>query len=99
MSAQVVEPFDLIRVSLSELVFVKLRGDRELRGILHVGPPSLNILPSRTLMGSMTGVRWSYEHGPLLGRGNHLLGRRNHESSQGELCRFVFSALADRLRR
>lgn len=36
MSAQVVEPFDLIRVSLSELVFVKLRGDRELRGILHV---------------------------------------------------------------
>lgn len=31
-----VEPFDLIRVSLSERVFVKLRGDRELRGILHV---------------------------------------------------------------
>lgn len=32
----VVEPFDLIRVSLSERVFVKLRGDRELSGILHV---------------------------------------------------------------
>jgi hypothetical protein len=31
-----VEPFDLIRVSLSERVFVKLRGDRELRGVLHV---------------------------------------------------------------
>lgn len=30
------EPFDLIRLSLSERVFVKLRGDRELRGTLHV---------------------------------------------------------------
>lgn len=30
------EPIDLIRVSLSERVFVKLRGDRELRGVLHV---------------------------------------------------------------
>lgn len=29
------EPFDLIKVSLSERVFVKLRGDRELRGVLH----------------------------------------------------------------
>jgi hypothetical protein len=30
--------------SLSERVFVKLRGDRELKGILHVGPsPSLSI--------------------------------------------------------
>jgi U6 snRNA-associated Sm-like protein LSm3 len=34
------EPFDLIRVSLSERVFIKLRGDRELRGILHVSLPS-----------------------------------------------------------
>lgn len=30
------EPFDLIRLSLNERVFVKLRGDRELNGILHV---------------------------------------------------------------
>ena len=30
------EPFDLIRLSLSERVFVKLRGDRELSGVLHV---------------------------------------------------------------
>jgi hypothetical protein len=37
------EPFDLIRLSLSERVFVKLRGDRELTGILHVrkGFPSI----------------------------------------------------------
>jgi U6 snRNA-associated Sm-like protein LSm3 len=31
------EPFDLIRLCLSERVFVKLRGDREIRGVLHVG--------------------------------------------------------------
>lgn len=32
----VTEPFDLIRLSISERVYVKLRGDRELRGTLHV---------------------------------------------------------------
>lgn len=37
-SAGIQEPFDLIRLSLSERVFVKLRGDRELTGILHVRP-------------------------------------------------------------
>lgn len=37
-ATQIAEPFDLIRVSLSERVFVKLRGDRELRGLLHVRP-------------------------------------------------------------
>ncbi len=36
VSAGIQEPFDLIRLSLSERVFVKLRGDRELTGILHV---------------------------------------------------------------
>lgn len=35
-STSIQEPFDLIRLSLSERVFVKLRGDRELTGILHV---------------------------------------------------------------
>ena len=35
-SSGIQEPFDLIRLSLSERVFVKLRGDRELSGILHV---------------------------------------------------------------
>lgn len=37
-SAGIQEPFDLIRLSLSERVFVKLRGDRELTGVLHVRP-------------------------------------------------------------
>ena len=35
-SGGIQEPFDLVRLSLSERVFVKLRGDRELTGILHV---------------------------------------------------------------
>jgi len=30
------EPLDLIRLSLDEKIYVKLRGDRELRGRLHV---------------------------------------------------------------
>jgi len=33
------EPLDLVRLSLDEIVFVKLRGDRELKGRLHVSPP------------------------------------------------------------
>lgn len=36
-SAPVSEPLDLVRLSLDETVFVKLRGDRELKGRLHVG--------------------------------------------------------------
>ena len=32
----VAEPLDLVRLSLDEFVFVKLRGDRELKGRLHV---------------------------------------------------------------
>jgi hypothetical protein len=30
------EPLDLIRLSLDERIYVKLRADRELRGKLHV---------------------------------------------------------------
>jgi len=35
-SVTVKEPLDLVRLSLDERVFVKLKGDRELRGKLHV---------------------------------------------------------------
>lgn len=35
-SGAVSEPLDLVRLSLDEIVFVKLRGDRELKGRLHV---------------------------------------------------------------
>jgi len=34
--AAVREPLDLIRLALDEKVYVKLRGDREIRGRLHV---------------------------------------------------------------
>lgn len=34
--ASVNEPLDLVRLLLDEVVFVKLRGDRELNGRLHV---------------------------------------------------------------
>lgn len=37
--ASVSEPLDLVRLSLDEIVFVKLRGDRELKGRLHVSLP------------------------------------------------------------
>ena len=30
------EPLDLIRLSLDERIYVKLRGEREIRGKLHV---------------------------------------------------------------
>ncbi|KAJ5832589.1 U6 small nuclear ribonucleoprotein [Penicillium riverlandense] len=34
-TSSVSEPLDLVRLSLDETVFVKLRGDRELKGRLH----------------------------------------------------------------
>ena len=44
------EPLDLVRLSLDEEVFVKLRGDRELRGRLHVRNPAASPLPPGTLL-------------------------------------------------
>ncbi|TFK22348.1 Sm-like ribonucleo protein [Coprinopsis marcescibilis] len=40
------EPFDLIRLSLSERVSVKLRGDREVSGILHAYDGHMNLILS-----------------------------------------------------
>ena len=41
-SSVVSEPIDLVRLSLDERIHVKLRGDRDLRGKLHVStqPPN-----------------------------------------------------------
>ena len=36
MSYTLEEPLDLIKVSLDEVIFVKMKGERELRGRLHV---------------------------------------------------------------
>lgn len=59
------EPFDLIKLSLSERVFVKLRGDRELTGVLHVCRRS-DLARAATSWGSelmmqSIGVRRAYE--------------------------------------
>ncbi|CAL9096090.1 unnamed protein product, partial [Musa textilis] len=43
------EPLDLIRLSLDERIYVKLRSDRELRGKLHVNYPSLRFAPNPTV--------------------------------------------------
>ncbi|MCJ1474872.1 U4/U6-U5 snRNP complex subunit lsm3 [Lambiella insularis] len=43
-SAPVSEPLDLVRLSLDEIVFVKLRGERELRGRLHAYDSHCNLV-------------------------------------------------------
>lgn len=40
------EPLDLIRLSLDERIYVKLRNDRELRGKLHAFDQHLNMILS-----------------------------------------------------
>lgn len=42
--AAVKEPLDLIKLSLDEKIYVKLRGDRELRGVLHAYDQHLNMI-------------------------------------------------------
>ncbi|MCJ1259143.1 U4/U6-U5 snRNP complex subunit lsm3 [Lignoscripta atroalba] len=43
-SGPVSEPLDLVRLSLDETVFVKLRGDRELKGRLHAYDSHCNLV-------------------------------------------------------
>jgi len=70
------EPLDLVRLSLDERIYVKLRGDRELRGKLHVKAPrgnkrivqqTLTRITTRglTITSSLStiGIRWTFEHG------------------------------------
>jgi U6 snRNA-associated Sm-like protein LSm3 len=42
-SHHVSEPLDLVRLLLNEVVFVKLRGDRELKGKLHVSTYAIKL--------------------------------------------------------
>jgi hypothetical protein len=55
-SAPVSEPLDLVRLSLDEIVFVKLRGDRELKGRLHVRSAHLLRIP--LARGNYIGNQW-----------------------------------------
>ena len=43
------EPLDLVRLCIDEIVIVKLRGDRELKGRLHVSFPSAVLAQGRLL--------------------------------------------------
>lgn len=43
-AAAVSEPLDLVRLSLDEIVFVRLRGDRELKGRLHAYDSHCNLV-------------------------------------------------------
>lgn len=43
-TGSVSEPLDLVRLSLDEMVFVKLRGDRELKGRLHAYDSHCNLV-------------------------------------------------------
>ena len=40
------EPFDLMRLSLDERIYVKMRNERELRGRLHAYDQHLNMVMS-----------------------------------------------------
>ena len=53
------EPLDLIRLSLDERIYVKLRSDRELRGKLHV-LLSLSLSLSLTAFLLLWSWSWSY---------------------------------------
>lgn len=43
-ASSVNEPLDLVRLLLDEIVFVKLRGDRELKGRLHAYDSHCNLV-------------------------------------------------------
>nr|CCA17616.1 U6 snRNAassociated Smlike protein LSm3 putative [Albugo laibachii Nc14] len=40
------EPLDLVKLSIGERIYVKCRGDRELRGLLHAYDQHLNMVLS-----------------------------------------------------
>ena len=73
--ATVKEPLDLIRLSLDERVYVKLRGDRELRGKLHVRRP-------RTPRAARHAPRAHRTHAATLARGHCALRRLRASPSQ-----------------
>lgn len=45
--ASIDEPLDLIKLSIDERIYVKCRGDRELRGKLHAYDQHLNMILSQ----------------------------------------------------
>lgn len=74
-AAAVSEPLDLVRLSLDEIVFVKLRGDRELKGRLHVRGTIrwLMLCPNGE---RVKGLRQPLQSSPGRSRGNDIPGGR-----------------------
>jgi hypothetical protein len=74
-ASSVSEPLDLVRLSLDEIVFVKLRGDRELKGRLHVSITSY-FLSSRSIrkLMDLPGLRQSLQSCPRRRGRDHLHG-------------------------
>jgi hypothetical protein len=70
------EPLDLIRLSIDERVYVKCRGERELRGILHVRcrryaaqvyvhlKTTSCVIPLAYLASLNSGIRSTLKYGP-----------------------------------
>ena len=56
------EPLDLVRLSLDERIFVKLRNSRELKGRLHVSPELSLKCVSTSFAPFFPGVRPTPEH-------------------------------------
>lgn len=84
-ASSVSEPLDLVRLSLDEIVFVKLRGDRELKGRLHVSSElafcfSIQLLCVRVPVADVhslprTGIRQSLQRCPGRRRGDNICCR------------------------
>ena len=72
-AGSVAEPLDLVRLSLDEIVVVKLRGDRELKGRLHVRMAEAQCQGRRL---TYTGIRQPLQSRTRRRRGNHLHDRR-----------------------
>jgi hypothetical protein len=78
------EPLDLVRLCIDELVVVKLRGDRELKGRLHVRLTTHSLSPSTQLLARQTnpqtntppGLRLALQPRPRRRRRNHFRRRR-----------------------
>ncbi|KAG9012256.1 U4/U6-U5 snRNP complex subunit lsm3 [Tulasnella sp. JGI-2019a] len=71
LAGDVQEPLDLIRLSLSERIFVKLRGDRELTGVLHAYDGHMNLIMSEveetvTLVDEAGGLQLAKREMPML---------------------------------
>lgn len=68
-AGSVSEPLDLVRLSLDEIVFVKLRGDRELKGRLHVRVGSFHDEQEELIK---IGIRQPLQSSSWGGRRDHL---------------------------